>query len=349
MSDVFISQGDYVIVQEGQVDLPKIVALQDVTIAEAISIAFPTGAAILLSLFEDVIAQDSITIVKSVALEASDSVRVQEGQSDGPIPVILEGVSLTEFVDIGMTRLNIAVNDILTITDAIVITIAGIILPQINVSESVIVQEDRTVRVTVYINVFDELVGLDGSRNMDVNDAVTVADVVDIRIHPLKPVVNDTLTVTESVQVGGPGHAISIFDEFVIADAVTVLLRQVTPEANDAVVVADQPTVSVSSLSLLMDLNEVIAVADVIDNIYTLPIQITEFTEVITVEVIAILTSVVRIDQSDSILVNEDVTMLMRPILLDVNESVTLVERIAVKPGAGVARKKDLPTVKVGR
>ena len=345
MSDVFISQGDYVIIQEGQVDLPKIVALQDVTVAEA----FAVGQVIEFSVFDAVIAQDPITIVESVALEASDSVRVQEGQSDGPIPVILDAVSLAEFVDIGMTRLNIAVNDVLTITDAVVITIAGVVLPQINVSESVTVQEDRTVRVRVYINVFDELVGLDGSRNMDVNDAVTVADVVDIRIHPLKPVVDDTVTVTESIEVAGPGYVILIFDEFVVADAVTVLLRQVTPEANDIVTVADQPTVNVSSLSLLMDLNESVTVVDIIDNIYTLPIEINEFTEVVSVEVITALLPLLPINQSDAMVVSEALSVALNVVFLSVSDDVTLVERISVKPGVGAARKKDLPTVKVGR
>ena len=345
MSDVLISQGDYIIVQEGQVDLPKIVALQDVTVAEAFSL----GGVLFLSLFDAVVAQDPITIVESVALEASDSVRVQEGQSDGPSPVVLEDVSLTEFVDIRMTRLNIAVNDVLTITDAVVITIAGVVLPQINVSESVTVQEDRTVRVTVYINVFDELVGLDGSRNMDVNDAVTVADVVDIRIHPLKPVVNDTITVTDSIEVAGPGHSVSIFDEFVIADAVTVLLRNLTPSASETVVVADQPTVSVSSLSLLMDINESVTVLDVIGNIYTLPIQIDEFTEVVSIEVVTALMPVLPIDQSDAVVVSDVLTVALNVIFLSVSDDVTLVERISVKPGVGAARKKDLTTVKVGR
>src|SRR5688572_30392494 len=106
MADLLISVGDYVIVQDGVIDQPKIVVWEDVT---ALDVVVSFSNDMLISVFDNILAQDSPAVqpaLVSMAIVVFDNVVVQEGFVDSNLVAIfaLEDVTVTDTGTITFTR-----------------------------------------------------------------------------------------------------------------------------------------------------------------------------------------------------------------------------------------------------
>lgn len=201
---------------------------------------------------------DAVTVVESVTLKiplstiTSDSVTVTESATLGiPLyPVVSDAVTVAEVVALKIPLYPVA-------------------------SDTVTVAESVTMYMSLYVQTYDDVTVaefIDVDRGnfivIDVADAVSVAEAVDLKI-PLYPVVfddvalaedvtlkiplyvqaNDAVTVAEVVAVAfGSSLAINVSDALTVAESVTVFFPQFVIAASDTVTVADVVTTSIPYL-----------------------------------------------------------------------------------------------------
>ena len=348
MSEVPISVGDYVIVQEGQIDQPKIVVWDDVTVVDVFG---EISTDLLIAVFDDVVVEDPglPNIIQTIALSVFDTVRVQEGQADSDSlnASVFDGVTITESVATTTNLLRITLFDTVTVLDEPGIFAQG---PLGAVTfETVTVQEFAGVYVTLYINAADDVTVVDGALNMDANDAVTVTEDITIRLARLVIDVNDTVTVAEFEDVFGPAVDIGalVFEDVILDESVTVFLTRLVPAVFDDVTVSESVTVSVSSINLSIDVSDTVTVAEAITG-QPNPMQINKFTEVLVADVPTLISSILHLSVADTVTVADAVSVELSLILLNVADTVAVTERIAVRIGKGGRKRHDLTILGAG-
>ena len=348
MSELLISVGDYVLVQEGQVDQPKIVVWDDVAVDDVVT-SFSND--LLIDVFDAIVTEDPglPSIITTVAVSVFDLVRVQEGQADSDAiqASVFETVTVDESVTMSMTRLRINIFDAVTVEDAPGIFAQGPL--GVVVFENVTVQEALERYLSLYINAFDEVTVIDGALNMDVFDAVSVVEDVTIKLARLVLNVNETVTVTESQTVFGPVLEVGalVFDDLVTSESVTLVLTSLRPTVSEDVTVSESVTVSISSINLEVNVSEDVSVVESI-TAQPNPMQINEFTEIIIEDVPFIVTGLLLIQSVDSVTVDDVPDIRLLPMQCDVFDAVSVTERIALRIGKGGRKRHDLTIMGAG-
>ena len=350
MADLFISVGDYVIVQEGQVDEPKIVVWDDLTVVESSALA---GPILSINVFDAIVTEDPglPNIVQTIAVEVFDIVLVREGQSNDVILLTSDNVTVTESVSVTMSLLNITVFEVVTVTEFVQLLFdpSSLAPHQIIVSDNVLVQELTNLYILIEINANESVHVVDGALNMDVNDTVTVTEDVTMRLHRLVISVNDAIAVTEFRDVFGPAIDIGafVFDEVFTSESVTVFLTNLVPSASEDVSVTESVIVSLTSINLTIDVNDSVTVAEVL-TIQPNPMQISEFTEIIVTESVAAVTGVLLISSFETVTVAEALDLQLSFLNCETFESISVTERVALRIGRGGRKRHDLTVLGAG-
>lgn len=349
-----IALGDYVIIQDGVIDQPKIVILEDVAVAEFLS----AGGVILVTADDDVVVQDSPAVVApaliSMAIVAFDTVVVNEGIEDEPGVLIsaIDTITITEFVDLSMTLVRVNVFDVVMLEEAPGVFAGGPV--GVVAFDNVLVQEFIHPSVSVYINAFEEVNAADGAREVSAFDDVTVTEDSSVKVANLSVDVFDLVSLTEFV--AGEGISLNILgdvtaEDILVAEAVTVLLTSLhVSEVSDDVNLLDDVLVAVSSISINLAVSEDVTVVDVL-TAQTTPIFIDEFTEIAVVEFVEARTHLLVINMQDMVTVTEDVFGALLPMFLSTFDEVVVNERVAlrIRTGVGTQATSLLPLVGVGR
>lgn len=347
MADLFISVGDYVLLQEGQADQPKIIVWDDLSIDSSLAV----GSVVPISVFDTVVTEDPVqpSLVQSIALVVFDNVRVQEGQVDsGNLDVsIIDLVTLAESVSGSMSSLAFSVNEVVSVVDAPSVFAQGPL--GAIVFDAVTVQEFSTPYLLIQINAFELVAVIDGAMEVSANDTVTVDESVVLKVAWLLVDTQETVTITEAVSVEGPAINVSflVFEDLILDDAVVMLLASVPTSVVDGVSVAESVTVSISSIDLEVDIFDAVTIAESHDQREN-PIQLIEFTQVIVDDAVTVLSDTLLITQTDTIAVADGPTLVMSLVLLDVADAVTVNERIALRIGKGGRKRRGLLTVGAG-
>lgn len=349
-----IALGDYVIIQDGVIDQPKIVILEDVAVAEFLS----AGGVLLVTADDDVVVQDSPAVVApaliSMAIVAFDTVVVNEGIEDEPGVLIsaIDTITITEFVDLSMTLVRVNVFDVVMLEEAPGVFAGGPV--GVVAFDNVLVQEFIHPSVSVYINAFEEVNAADGAREVSAFDDVTVTEDSSVKVANLSVDVFDLVSLTEFV--AGEGISLNILgdvtaEDILVAEAVTVLLTSLhVSEVSDDVNLLDDVLVAVSSISINLAVSEDVTVVDVL-TAQTTPIFIDEFTEIAVVEFVEARTHLLVINMQDMVTVTEDVFGALLPMFLSTFDEVVVNERVAlrIRTGVGTQATSLLPLVGVGR
>lgn len=370
MSELQILVAEWVFLQEGQFDSPKLLAADAVTVTEAatvellpvllegqetVTVTEAVGVVLVLGflsieVFDLVLAQDYSNLPQPVALAVWDRVLVQEGQDDHLHPVILETVTVTDSASLRSAFLFVSVQELMTVVDSSGVATDPLGAVGVVAFDTVIAQEEVVPRVTVYINAVDAVQVVDGAWAPDVFEAVTVAEDAIVAITPHRISVVELLTVTEVVALAGVAHNVVVGEDVLVADAGSLLLAQLELVAGEDVTLLEAVTVALSSIALNVSVTEDVTVTEDL-TAYTNPIQIDEFTQIILTEDVPLYLSILTLEIFEAVTLAEHATVQLSLVLLDVFDTVTLTERIAMRiaTGTGAQVTTLLPLVGVGR
>jgi hypothetical protein len=256
-----------------------------------------------------------------------------------PNPNVNDSVTVTESVSMMLNPMLFNVNDTATVTESVKMNM--LLLPQ--PFDTVTVTEHVNMNLVNNIGVFDTVTVTEDARvhilvMPSVFDSVTVAESVTALLTSLNISTDDTVTLTESVNVtlneGVAGLSVDIFDTVTVTEDARVHIF-LMPTVNDSVTVTEatqrnmllfpRPFDSVT-VTDAPQLN-MLVMPSVFDTVTT--------TESVTVSVVSV--SAIQINAFDSITVADASTVLLPFLALFVSDSITVTEDITVTESGGVS------------
>lgn len=301
---------------------------------------------------DNVLAEDAPAIgnpIVSMAVEAFDNVRVQDGQtdSDSLFPDVFDLVGLDDVPGLDFSLLRIPVFDLVTLDDSSPGVFAQGPLGAIGFDQ-VTVQEGVGRYLSLYINAFDNVTVIDGAWAPEAFSLVHLDEQVIVRLARLTMSTGDDVFITEDRDISGTSQNIGdAFDEVPINESWTVLLTTIRPSVFDLVGLDDQVFPSISTIDLAAYAYDDVTLVESRE-VQTNPIQIDEFTEVISQDVPFIVTSTLSINLGDDVTALDVPDMRLRPIQLSAYEDVSVNERTVPRLSKGGKRRTGLLTMGAG-
>ena len=315
--------------------LPEIA--ESVSVAESSSVAIP----LMPVISEDIAVSESISVLEFPGrLQASDDVAVTDPAT----------VSISSFPGLTINVFDVVILEavappapslveLISVTELVVIAIRGVAA-----AETVTIAENITVRLTVRINVFDEIklvimaeswdtvtvsesvsltFGTFGARQINVFELVTVTEARAHAFNPLQASANDAVAATEVVSARPSPLRVSASDDVALTDQPTAaLLASIGATAFDAVTVTENVLLTLQTAGQL-----VIAVSDTL--------TITESATIFTAPNATVF---------DAVTIAENVTIAVAQLKASVNDAITItdVASLSVSELGGVAVSDSL-------
>lgn len=315
------------------------------TVSDDVSVADVVGLAVTVALapivFENVTVTESVTMLeKPIQLPVSDTVTVTELAQGN---VASQGISISVFDTVimeGASAPFINVSDTINVTEIVLLTAQGL-----QVADSVTISDNVTVRLRIFINVHDdamliimaeggeyvtvtESVTLNfasfGSRQINVNDAVTVSELTNRQYNPMQMSVSDTASTVDAVATARTPNP-SVFDSVSVTDVPSAaLITTLLINVNDAVSVTENVLVIRASATV-----RAIAVSD--------DATVTEFSTIFGAPNVTVF---------DAVTVSEATVQSVVQLKLSVNDAVTIADAVSLSfPTVGALSLSETVTV----
>jgi hypothetical protein len=286
---------------------------------------------------------DFILVTEDVTVELEDP----------PWPDVYQWISVEESITLLVNELVPTVSDDIAITEDTTLVLTS----YIDVNDSIITTEDVTVQPSTgsyTVNVNDEIAitedsPVDLQTYIDEFDTITITEDSTVLIPTNLLSVFEGVTITESVTVLIPTNLVDESDTITITENVTILVNNLVPSVYDEVTVSESTPVSLESHITVSDNIVVSDYSDVAregardisvyEDITVSESSIVNTTDnpqvdvyddiTVTEDLTIFLTSYVNVN--DSVLVTEDVTVLVNQLVPSVFDEVTVSELSTVR------------------